>query len=587
MIFPTYGRPERAHALLEKLSTQTLQPSRFEVVCVDDGSTPPLELPARWPFRFVSARQENAGPGAARNRALEDVRAPLCLILNDDAVPAPDLLEGHLEAHARATGKLAVLGTFHFDAASRQSAFVELLDRTDLLFEFSALKHGELHGWTFFWTCNISLPTQALREAGGFDAENFRDIVEDVELGWRLERAGYRILYRSDLVAEHAHRWSSAAYFERAVRLGRNLVRMYRKHGDPTVLRLPAGAQPDERWLRSLQATFELAHEPCAKAQALLANVEREHSGKPLPEALVTQLAQIVARVQAVPLARGMLAEWTGCDPQQAYEQGPRPGLLTSVIVVACGEGRRIERCLEALERTREAQHPLEILVVDNGCSAATRAWLARRPDLHVIQNDHNLGAPAARNQALARARGEWIVFLDDDVVVTQHWLSRLLWHAEVDPLAACIGPRTDRAAHGQALSYAGGDETARLEAFAAELHLREQRRFRHALLLSSFCLLTRRSVVERLGGFDTRFSPWGFEDDDFTLRATLLGMHNRVAEDVFVRHVAYSSGERAARHEQLLDENWRRFADKWSLPGSARRGDYAGLEAALARGSR
>ena len=41
---------------------------------------------------------------------------------------------------------------------------------------------------------------------GGFDSENFCDIVEDVELGWRLERAGYRILYRSELVAEHAGR---------------------------------------------------------------------------------------------------------------------------------------------------------------------------------------------------------------------------------------------------------------------------------------------------------------------------------------------------------------------------------------------
>ncbi len=586
VIFPTYGRPERARALLESLSRQTLAPSRFEVVCVDDGSQPPLELPASWPFRFVFARQANAGPGAARNRALEHVRAPLCLILNDDAVPAPDLLAGHLAAHARASGKLAVLGTFHFDARSRESAFVELLDRSDLLFEFSALEHDGLHGWPFFWTCNISLPTRALREAGGFDAENFRDIVEDVELGWRLERSGYRVLYRSDLVAEHAHRWGIEAYFERAVRLGRNLVRMYRKHGDPTVLRLPPGTQPGEPWLRSLQATFELAHEQCARAQALLEQVEREHSGRPLPAELVTKLSGLVARVQAVPLARGMLAEWTGCDPQQALEHGPRAGLLTSVIVVACGEGRRIERCLEALGRTREPAHPLEILVVDNGCSASTRAWLAARADLSLIRNEENLGAPAARNQALARARGEWIVFLDDDVVVTQHWLSHLLWHAEVDPLAACIGPRTDRAAHGQALAYAGGDETARLEAFAAELHGRERRKFRHALLLSSFCLLTRRSVVERLQGFDTRFSPWGFEDDDFTLRATLLGMHNRVAEDVFVRHVAYSSGERAARHEQLLDENWRKFADKWSLPRTARRGDYAGLEAALARGS-
>jgi GT2 family glycosyltransferase len=584
LIFPTYGRPERARALLEHLSTQTLDPARFEVVCVDDGSEPPLELPGDWPFRFVFARQANGGPGAARNRALEHVRAPLCLILNDDAVPAPGLLAGHLEAHARSAGKLAVLGSFHFDAPSRESAFVELLDRSDLLFEFSALKHGELHGWPFFWTCNISLPTQALREAGGFDAENFRDIVEDVELGWRLERAGYRILHRADLVAEHAHRWGIEAYFERAVRLGRNLVRMYRKHGDPTVLRLPPGTQPGEPWLRSLQATFELGHEACARAQALLAQVEREHSGKPLSEALVRQLSGLVARVAAVPLARGMLHEWTGHDPERALREGPRSGILTSVIVVACGEGRRLERCLEALERTREPEHPLEILVVDNGCSQATRASLEQRPDLVVLRNERNLGAPAARNQALARARGEWIVFLDDDVVVTERWLSGLLWHAEVDPLAACIGPRTDRAAHGQALAYPGGDDTRSLEEFAAGLAARERHKFRHALLLSSFCLLTRRSVAEALGGFDTRFTPWGFEDDDFTLRAARLGLHNRVAQDVFVRHVAYSSGERAARHEQLLEENWRKFAAKWSLPEGAKRGDYAGLESALAR---
>lgn len=587
MIFPTCGRPEHARALLERLSAQTLDPARFEVVCVDDGTQPPLALPVSWPFRFELLRQGRAGPGAARNRALQNVRAPLCLILNDDALPAANLLEQHLEAHAHAPGKVAVLGSFHFDARSRQSAFVQLLDQSDLLFEFSGLKHGELHGWPFFWTCNLSLPTQALRDAGGFDAATFPEaLLEDVELGWRLERAGWRVLHRADLVAEHAHRVGIAEYFERAARLGRNLVRMYRKHGDASVLRLPRGARPDEPWLRSLQATFELAHEQYARSRMLLEQVEREHSDKPLPPALVAQLAPLVARVQAVPLARGMLHEWTGSDPQRALEQGPRTGVLTSVIVVACGEGRRLERCLAALERTREPEHPIEIVVVDNGCDAQAQRLLASRPDLILIRNAENRGAPQARNQALERARGEWIVFLDDDVVVTRHWLSGLLWHAEIDALAACVGPRTDRAAHGQALAYAGGDDPAALESFAQALHARERHKFRHALLLSSFCLLTRRSVAERLGGFDTRFSPWGFEDDDFTLRAVLLGLHNRVAEDVFVRHVAYSSGERAARHEQLLEENWGKFAAKWSLPRGARRGDYAGLEAALARGS-
>ncbi len=588
MIVPTYGRPERIRALLERLSTQTLAPGRFEVVAVDDGTPGGLELPGEWPFAFRLLRQANAGPGAARNTALAEVRAPLCLILNDDAVPAPDLLEGHLRVHEeaaqRGAGALAVLGTFHFDAASRQSPFVELLDRTDLLFDFSALRHGELHGWPCFWTCNISLATRVLRDSGGFDGASFPGaVLEDVELGWRLERAGLRILYRADLVAEHAHRWGIRAYFERAVRLGRNLVRMYRKHGDPSVLRLSPLAQPDEAWLRGLQAGFELAREQCLRTEALLEKLEIEQAGRALPDALVAQLAPLVARVAAVPLARGMIAEWTGCDPEQAFVDGPPRGELTSVVVVACGEPGRLERCLDALERTREEAHPLEIVVVDNGSPEATRRWLAARPGLVVLRTEHHLGAPAARNQALALARGAWIVFLDDDVVVTEHWLSRLLWHAAVDPQAACIGPRTDRAAHGQALEYAGGDDLAALESFAAARHARERRRFRHALLLSSFCVLTRRSVIEALGGFDTRFSPWGFEDDDFTLRAALLGMHNRVAEDVFVRHASYG-GERAARHERLLDQNWRRFAEKWGLPASAKRGDYSALESWLGR---
>lgn len=589
VIVPTCGRPERVLRLLESLSRQTLAPARFEVLLVDDGSPQPLVLPPHWPFHLRLLRQANAGPGAARNTALEVARAPLCLILNDDAVPAPELCEGHLRVHAeegpRHAGPLAVLGSFRFDAQSRTSPFVQLLEQSDLLFDFFALRHGELHDWTKFWTCNLSLSTQLVRAAGGFDAEGFPGaVLEDVELGWRLERAGLRVLYRSDLVAEHAHRYGIAAYFERAVRLGRNLVRMYRKHGDASVLRLPAGRAPDESWLRALQSGFELAREQFLRTRALLEQLEIEQAGRPLPPALVAQLAPLVARVSGVPLSRGMLAEWTGCDPERACIEGPRPGVLTSVIVVACGEPGRLERCLDALEATREAAHPLEIVVVDNGSPEATRRWLAARSGLVLLRNEHNLGAPAARNQALARARGEWIVFLDDDVVVTREWLSRLLWHAEVDPLAACVGPRTDRAAHGQALEYGGGDDARRLEEFAAARHASERRRFRHALLLSSFCLLTRRSVVERLGGFDTRFSPWGFEDDDFTLRAALLGLHNRVAEDVFVRHAAYSSGARAARHEQLLEDNWRRFASKWGLPADARRGDYSALEHWLGR---
>jgi GT2 family glycosyltransferase len=66
--------------------------------------------------------------------------------------------------------------------------------------------------------------------------------------------------------------------------------------------------------------------------------------------------------------------------------------------------------------------------------------------------------------------------------------------------------------------------------------------------------------LIERIGGFDERFSPWGFEDDDFTLRAFAAGWWNRIALDVFVHHDTYV-GPKLERHTQLLERKWRLFA--------------------------
>ena len=180
-------------------------------------------------------------------------------------------------------------------------------------------------------------------------------------------------------------------------------------------------------------------------------------------------------------------------------------------------------------------------------------------------------------------------MFLDNDAFVSPGWLARMLYHLEVDPLCACVGPLSDRAAHGQQVEYGGGPDLASVEAFARRTSLANPRGARHASLLSSFCLLVRRSLVDEIGGFDERFSPWGFEDDDFTLRASLSGphgRHNRIALDVFVRHEGYR-GRKLERHQGLLERNWERFRAKWGLPAGAAHGDYTALAPLLERGAR
>lgn len=582
VLVPTYGRSQTILRLLADLDRQTLAPERFEVIVVDDGSPEPIELDlAAHRYRLTLLRQANAGPGAARNRAAAAASAPLCLILNDDAVPAPELLEGHLAAHAGAPLRTAVLGTFQFTAEARRSPFVQVLAASSLLFDFPNLRHGKAHGWTFFWTCNLSLPTAALREHP-FD-ERFREaIVEDVELGYRLARQGWTVLHREDLVAEHDHVVSPDGYLARQTRLGVNLARMSRIHDDPTVLWLPAGTTLGPRVFEAMQAHVESFHPALVKLRANLAALEAQYAGRSVPAGLRLQVEKTLGALGLVQIYRGVLMELEGYDPFPALEHGAPQGELVSLIVVTRDAREKAAACLAALRATAEPEHPTELIVVDNGSQDGTREWLGAQPDVHLIANDDNAGAPRARNQALAVARGRWIVFLDDDVVVTPRWLSRLLRHAAVDGRSGCVGPVADRAAHNQQIPYDGGDDAQRLAAFAEARHRARPFAGVRRNMLASFCLLVRREVIEQIGGFDERFSPWGFEDDDFTVRAALAGFRNRLAQDVFVRHVDYG-GAKLRRHEELLARNWSRFAHKWAGDPNLPHGDYAAIEGAIA----
>jgi len=330
VIVPTYGRPERVRQLLCFCDAQTLEPGRFELVVVDDGSPEPITIDARrHRFALTLLRQVNAGPGAARNAALARCSAPLVLILNDDAVPAPDLFERHLAVHreraAEGLAPVAVLGTFTFTEEALRHPFVQVLADSDLLFDFPGLRHDELHPWTFFWTCNISLPRAAIEQVGGFDAQRFREaIVEDVELGYRLERAGWSVLHRSDLVCEHDHVIDCEAYMRRMVRLGVNLARMHAKHGDARILWRPDGTAIDEHYMHSVQSLVEAFTPSLAKFRQRMGALEQSPpQGEPLHPELVTQLRTLTRRLGLVCFYRGLLLESSGHDPEPVILSGP------------------------------------------------------------------------------------------------------------------------------------------------------------------------------------------------------------------------------------------------------------------------
>ena len=103
---------------------------------------------------------------------------------------------------------------------------------------------------------------------------------------------------------------------------------------------------------------------------------------------------------------------------------------LTSIIIPCSNQLAFTRQCIAALKS--HTRRPWELVVIDNGSTDRTDIYLAGVQDgaavpVTVISNTTNLGFPAAINQGLRAARGEYLVLLNNDVVVTDGWLGQLI----------------------------------------------------------------------------------------------------------------------------------------------------------------
>lgn len=246
-------------------------------------------------------------------------------------------------------------------------------------------------------------------------------------------------------------------------------------------------------------------------------------------------------------------------------------GNLVSLIILTRNNLEYTKLCLESIRKYTPEPH--EIIVVDNGSTDGTVEYLKSQPDVRLIENGYNLGFALGNNRGLREARGAYIVFLNNDVVVTEGWLTRLLACAQSDRSIGIVGPRSNYVAGLQRVpSVPYGEDLNAMEQFARAWSLEHAGQWEQVPRVIGFCMLVRREVIERIGGFDPQFGLGNFEDDDFCLRAQLAGFKVCVAHDVFVHHF----GSKTFQSEQidyrnLMEKNWEVFKKKWNLPPEAR----------------
>jgi GT2 family glycosyltransferase len=283
-----------------------------------------------------------------------------------------------------------------------------------------------------------------------------------------------------------------------------------------------------------------------------------------------SMLLEPVSRRPTV-LARSTVEAAAG-SPIRHYEGPVRTGAESaSIVVVTSGNLVFTRLCLQSVLANTEGDR-FELIVVDNGSSDGTPAYLARLAErdarVRVVLNGTNMGFAPACNQGLALATGDHLVLLNNDTMVPPGWLAGLRRHL-AEPQVGFVGPVTNRIGNEAEIvtdysTWGGFLEQARHRASA---HAGEWLEIGTPAM---FCLAMRRQTFLRLGPLDEGYDIGLLEDDDYAERARRAGYELRCADDVLVHHFGEASFGRlvaSGEYARILAANQRRYAEKWGRP--------------------
>ncbi len=235
---------------------------------------------------------------------------------------------------------------------------------------------------------------------------------------------------------------------------------------------------------------------------------------------------------------------------------------LSSIIIPVFNNLSLTSQCLKSIWENTDAPH--EIIVVDNGSSDGTRDYLARLEavgGVRVIANRTNLGFARASNRGAQAARGELLVFLNNDTIVQPGWLEELAACARKDEKIGVVGAKLlfpdDTIQHG-GVAFSDTKLVYHIYKHYDKDHpaVNKEREFQ---AVTAACALIKKDPFFGAGGFDESYRN-GFEDVDLCFKLRQQGYQVVYNPRAVVYHL---ESKTAGRHDRDL-ENSHIFRSKW-----------------------
>ena len=215
-----------------------------------------------------------------------------------------------------------------------------------------------------------------------------------------------------------------------------------------------------------------------------------------------------------------------------------------AVVILTINQQEKTIACLKSLRSIKSP--PFEIVLWDNGSSDGTTDYVQKAfPEVLVHHHPTNLGVASGRNAAAELAienfRPSYLLFLDNDAIVSGTSFEPLLTPFQVNEKLAQTSPKSRSLENQQLLNNGGG---ARIRYWFADTHSvgagevdEGQYDVPKQCIPVGTCMMVRTAVFQELGGFDRRYSPYGYEDLDFSLRVSKAGYYGLYIPEFLIFH--------------------------------------------------
>jgi len=237
--------------------------------------------------------------------------------------------------------------------------------------------------------------------------------------------------------------------------------------------------------------------------------------------------------------------------------------MKASIIMPVFNRLEYTQKCLGSIFEFG-SRYAFEIIVVNNASSDGTKEFLeSLSGKILAVHNKKNLGFAKACNAGAGKASGEFLLFLNNDTIVTKDWMDVLVKELDENPEIAIAGSKL--LYPDETIQHAGvvfGEDKIPYHIYAREIkekhYVNKRRKFN---ALTAACMLVRKEIFDEVGGFDEAYLN-GYEDIDLCLKIREIDGEIMYCPESIVYHYESISDGRGGRHRENRDI----FLNRWAM---------------------